>query len=593
MPKKKRQRKPGRRHGPPPGSRSPAPPTAAPPPIDDEPDLLADVRDRLSHAGPLGLLSLASVLLDAADPRNDDPFAAARDAPRERPDRDELLESFVEVDLPETTALVAALAELVDDELTRRRLRRAAAGRDHPLPGWLETLAPLTVTRAVELSHVLGDGDSVLIEARTGGGDVLTALAYIDHHLGTLVKDAFVVDAPVDEVTAQLREATDHDPDTTFADLALADARARVEDAIDAGAVTYPPLESETWPGCRPLVEWVLRAMPEGGTGFARPEWDEQSRAALADRFLASPWAGDLDGDDVALLDSLLWFACDYGPADPRRWSTTRVEMLLADWLPRKVIADADFLARAPRLLRGFVRFGHAEVGVREALTEETLAAIDAHEPDYLETIRQPRPQGPAALLAAMGLDVDEAPTYGERMRERLCEAVGGEAALEALDADPLPDEPFAWQRVAPDIATRVADVVALTDAACDALLDVECRTATRRLVADIAAADAAAIARGRADTAAAALVWAIAKANERLSHGGLTVTALTGWFGVSGSVTQRATTLLKAVGVRRDPTTSDLALGTPRYLTGDRRRAIIERRSGFGLTCPPASGSR
>lgn len=141
MPKKKRQGKPARRHGPPPGSRSPAPPTAAPPPLDDEPDLLADVRDRLSHDGPLGLLSLAGVLLDAADPRNDDPFAAARDAPRERPDRDELLESFVEVDLPETTALVAALAELVDDELTRRRLRRAAAGRDHPLPGWLETLA--------------------------------------------------------------------------------------------------------------------------------------------------------------------------------------------------------------------------------------------------------------------------------------------------------------------------------------------------------------------------------------------------------------------------------------------------------------------
>lgn len=264
-----------------------------------------------------------------------------------------------------------------------------------------------------------------------------------------------MVDAPVDEVTAQLREATDHDPDTTFADLALADARARVEDAIDVGAVTYPPLESETWPVCRPLVEWVLRAMPEGGTGFARPEWDEQSRAALADRFLASPWAGDLDGDDVALLDSLLWFACDYGPADPRRWSTTRVEMLLADWLPRKVIADADFLAR--------------------------------------------------------GRSTPTSPTTSRRS------------------------------------ASRVADVVALTDAACDALLDAECRTAT----------------------------------------------PLTDWFGVSGSVTQRATTLLKAVGVRRDPTTSDLALGTPRYLTGDRRQTMIERRSGSGLTCPPASGSR
>lgn len=582
MPKKKRRRKPDRSE-----RRRSQPRTSphrmAPQPAEEEPDLLGEVRRRLQEDGPLPLLAYVSTLVDATDPRNADPFARAQHASLEGPDREQLVESFVGIDRPETTAVLAALAELVDDGALRQRLREARSRRAHPLPRWLAELAPVAVEQAVLMSHVLGDGDSVLVQGRTGAGDVLTALVYIDHHFGTVVKDAFVVDAPLDAVQPQLREAVDDDPDTTFAELDLADARARIGEAIEAAAITYPPIETETWPGCRPLVEWLLRAMPAGGTGHVRPEWDEDARAELTERFFASPVAAGHDAEDRQLFESLLWFACDYGPGDPLRWSSTAVEILLADWLPRKVIADADFLARAPDLLRSFVRFAHAEAGIRRELTDEALAAVDAHEPAYLETIRQPRPQGPEALLAAMGFDPAgsggdvELPSRREVMLAPLREAVGGDEALRALDGAPLPDEAFDWTAVPAEVSDRAGEVLALVDRGCDALLDAECRAAARRLLADVAAADPEAIRRGRADTAAAALVWAVAKANDRFSAGGLTVTELQGWFGVSGSVSQRASTLLKAIGVA--PRAGGLALGTPRYLTGPRRQSIVQRR--------------
>jgi hypothetical protein len=89
------------------------------------------------------------------------------------------------------------------------------------------------------------------------------------------------------------------------------------------------------------------------------------------------------------------------------------VEILLVDWIPRKIVAEADYLAKAPDLLRAFIRFCHCERGIRAELTAQTLGAVDEHEPSYQKLIRSPRPSGPAALLAAMGLDVPNV-TAGE-----------------------------------------------------------------------------------------------------------------------------------------------------------------------------------
>ena len=550
----------------------------------EEPDLISQIAATLDDDDPLPLLGLASALLAALDPPSRNPFGP----PSDGPSREEFVESFLAVSLPETSALLAAVAALSGDEVLQRRVSREIADRGHPLPGWLAGLPrAIPVSEAVEVTHVLGDGDNVIVASRLPGGHVLTAVVYVDHNLGTLVKDAFVVSDPLGDVVERVRAAAAGDPDTVARPLAPADARVRISEAIELGAMSFPPCETDTWPACRPLVEWMNALLPDGGTGYRRPEWDGEAVTGIARRFHASPFAADVaDPDD--LLSSLLWFGTDYGPGDPLRWSPVAVEILLLDWIPRKIVADADQLSAAPDLLRAFVRFCHHERGIRTALTAQTLAAIDAVAPEYQRLIRSDRPQGPEALLAAMGvLSPEPELALPEIMLDSLRRAVGGEAALDGLDADPLPDEPFAWDAVPPDVHDRVGEVLGLVERCCTELLDGQYRTVCRRLLADAAAGDPDIFRRrGRAATAAAAICWIAGKANSLFDREPvspkLLVKQLAEHFGVTGSsVSQRSEPLLRAIGA--DPRQyGGMDLGTPRYLTGPRRARILGHRDRY-----------
>ena len=360
---------------------------------DDEPELLDEVNALLEIGDPLGLVMLASSIVSALQPGPALPFRGAQE---EGPSLAEVIDSFIDVRRSETTALLAALASLVPDELVRQHIRRELDRRGGPLPAGLDRLAPLTVDRTVAATHVLGHVDLLVVGARTAGGQPLTLVVTVDHELGTVVADGFVYPGPADAAIAQL--ADDDDPDLSVVDIDAADARARIGEAVETGRITYPPMETDTWPECRPLVEWVLRALPEGGSGRVRPEFDEDQREEIARRFLASAHGrehGHPDGRD--LLDTLLWYGCDYGTGDPLAWSPEAVAILLDDWLPRKVVAEPEYLDLAPTLLRSFIRFAHEQRGLRQELTQDALEVVDDLEDDYRRVIRTARPQGPAA----------------------------------------------------------------------------------------------------------------------------------------------------------------------------------------------------
>ncbi|MGH3707933.1 MAG: DUF6398 domain-containing protein [Pseudonocardiaceae bacterium] len=558
-------------------------------------DLMGDVDAALAGEHPFALMSLVSSLLAALEPRRPSPFESA--PPPRLPSRDEMVRTFLDVERLETSALLAVIAELSGDDMLRRRVRREITKRGHTLPGWLTDLSQATVEGIVEMGHVLGDGDNIMIGMSLPGGGALSLVVYIDHNLGTLLKDAFAVPEPLDTLIKHMQVAAGDSPDTTWSDLDPADARVRILDAIERSTITFPPFETDSWPACRPLVEWAIGLLPLGGNSYQRPHWDDDTLAELTERFLASPFgAGFDDSDHRGLLQSVLWFGTDYGPGDPLRWSPVAVEILLVDWIPRKIAADATCLAKAPDLLRAWIRFCHHERGIRAALTADTLAAVDEYEPEYQETIRSPRPQGPAALLLAMGaFDHDgplpllesEPPSFPEIMLDTLRRAVGGEAALDQLDATPLPDEPFAWDPIPADIHARVTEVLTLVDRCCAELLDVEYRTACRRYLGRAAAADPEIFRRrSRAETAAAAICWGIGKAND-LFHGTMRVKDLMGHFGLSQSgVSQRSEPLLRAIGV--DPHQyGGMYLGSPDYLTSARRMRILALRDRYRAMDP------
>jgi Domain of unknown function (DUF6398) len=563
----------------------------------DGPDLLADVRRAIADPHPLSMLTFVSTLLCVTDSRRNHPFAQPDTPDLAALTREELVGTFLDVPAPETSALLAVIAEMAGDDLLRARIRRELAARPKLEPAWPAQLSETSTYRAVRMSHVLGDGDSIMLGARLPGGYELTCVVYIDHNLGTLVKDAFVVPESIATMVAEFRRVTE-DPDTRWDDISLADTRAWVDAAVELAAITFPPLETETWPACRALVEWITRGLPAGGTGYQRPQWDSAALAGLADQFFASPDGARLDDSDHrSLLESVLWYGTDYGPGDPLRWSPVRVEILLDDWIPRKIVAPADYLAKAPELLRAFVRFAHEEVELRSDLTGETLAAINAWEPQYQQTIRSPRPQGPAALLAALGLDTEdmadtadlpfgpeESEKFKHSMLDWLALDVGGPIQLERLDDNPLPDEPFRWEGIPDDVTARVHEVLVLIDRCCEEMLDFEYRTPCRRVLARVASSEPEVFRRkGRAETAAAALVWIIGKANDLFEQrtGGMQVRDLMSHFGLGqSSIAQRAATMLRAGGFRDD--TYIVRLGAPDYLVAARRRRIIKMRDNY-----------
>ena len=553
---------------------------------------LDDVAALLDRDHPLGLLGLVSSLLQTLEPSGPAARFQQDDDP-DIPSREDFVQAMLATPALETSAVLTAAAVLLGDDVLASRVRREVTARADVLPAWLNHLdRTRPAERALTMAHALGDGENVLIGATLPGGAELTFVVYVDHNMGTLVKDAFAVPAAVPEVLDRLTSVTD-DPDLAIAELPSADARARVTEAIERGSISFPTIETESWPACRPLLEWVLRMVPAGGTGYERPELDEADRAALAERFRASPFAGGLSAAALDQLDDLLWFGCDYGPGDPLRWSPVNVEILLLDWFPRKIIGEADDLAALPDLLRAFIRFAHAERGIRAELTAETIAAVDEWEPDYQAAIHRPRLQGVDALFATVAR-LNPSGDFGSARLDDLRAAVGGQTALAALDFAPLPDEPFAWSGVPGPLRDRVGEVLALVDDGCTELFDVEHRTAARRLLTHLAAEAPTVLARGRADTTAAAICWIVARVNGHFERhmslfgdappDGPTMVELVRHFGVSpSSPYARGKVLLAALGGR---TTSrdELVLGSPDYLIGHRRGRFVALRDALGV---------
>ncbi len=119
----------------------------------------------------------------------------------------ELVESFAAPDLSETSAILWGLAGVSGDELLPVR--------------WLAQLDWAAVNhRVVQMRHVLGNGDNVLSNVRFADGSDVTVVIYINHNLGSLVKDAASSPARCRMWLSRCgRRTAGDDPDTTPEDV--------------------------------------------------------------------------------------------------------------------------------------------------------------------------------------------------------------------------------------------------------------------------------------------------------------------------------------------------------------------------------------
>lgn len=341
----------------------------APEEAPEETPLIEEVRQALATGHPLDLLGMVSLLIEATKP---DPLAYLKSPQQREVVRlDDLITGFVGVPIPETTALLTVLAELlIDDTELQLRCRQESTARHDSLPQWISDLPNVDVYRVVRMTHVLGDGDELLIGARLATGHELTCVAHINHLMLSEVKDAFFVPDSIDRVTS-IAAKQNTDPDTGFVEMSLADARAWIQHALEQPLFV---VDSDSWPGCRALLQWLIGHLPDGGQRYQSPDWDEQPTLELCNQFFASPSGKPFrDSDHRGLLLQFL----ESGTGDPLRWSAARIEQALGGIGVHNESISAEIALDAPELLRAFVPFAHSQSGIREELTAEALAAID------------------------------------------------------------------------------------------------------------------------------------------------------------------------------------------------------------------------
>lgn len=534
---------------------------------------------------PLELLALISGLIEATDPRNRNPLDD--DAPG--PTREELLESFIGTPYAETTGALMVMRSLLLDELTKARINRELAKRCHPMPLWLTRLDDTIAEPSMFLlTHVLNDGQDYLLGVTLPTGEGLSALVYVDANMGTAIKDAFVVPQTLDDLVIETGNLLTG-PNASLTRTDPADGRAAVEQAITLSARLWPPVESDTWPMCRPIVEWMLRHLPEGGYAPEPQEWSAEQLAEIKEDFFASRFGRAFDGEDErGLMDNILWFASSYSGSDPYRWSEARVEVILMDWFPRKIVESTGYLAKLPDVLRAYVGYSHDRQEIPADLTLDVLEALDHFAPTYQVLIRSEHAQGAEALAQAVldvSTDLDEA-SIESFVLNGLAALVGGQTRLQNLDDAPLPDEPFEWAGVPADIHPVVQEMLESCDRFANQRDDVEYRTAMRRFLSRAAVGDPSIFRRrGSAVRGAAAVAWVISEAN-----GMFTGKFIQESFGLKTSVAARAEPMLEAIG--RDPrergVSGHLNLGAPDLLVSAQRAEIISFRdralAGFGI---------
>lgn len=541
-------------------------------PDDFSPDsLIQPIRAALDDRHPIALLSLASSLAAALEPQ---PWPSTETAQPELPPIDEFIGMLTDPPTPETAALATVLARFQPDELLRARTAQIIREAGIELPAWLRRIDSTRVSRGMQISHVIGDSVDLVLELEFPGNYQASLLALVDFNSGIIVTDAFLTDRTIAQLTAELR--AQNEPDTSFERLRAVDVATRIHHAIDFGRRTIGVPETDSWPSCRPVAEWMLTLIGTDGADFDFPRLDDAGIEQVVQGFVDSPAGADFaSAEDRDALATLLRLASDYGDGSPWRWSEARIEIMLVDLLPRKIIADDEYMLLLPRVLAAFVPYAHEHSGIPEVYTRYALQRLHDVLPHYLAQVHDTSGSFPGFPHRSV--------------REELEQAVGGPDVLAALDAEPLPEaEPLDLTGAPDDVHDRVRNTDAIISAQSAELVSPELLTVTRRLLARIAKADPQIFRRrSRDETGAAAVIWIAAAANDLLDPWSGTWNAsriMKEVAGGAGSPRQRAQPMLNALRVPAAYAwdASSAPLGDPGLLTSLRRATIIVLRDSL-----------
>jgi hypothetical protein len=305
-----------------------------------------------------------------------------------------------------------ALAHVSETELGALALEHAerltAAGVERP--EWAERIEQIEILRAAVIrEEVFDDGATILLEAAHPGEERHAVSVYIDNNLGVMVKDVLIAPS-IDEVERALRaKQPDDDVELVFEPMDAREAGQRIRAAMELTEMTLDPPVSEDYGRLRSLVLLRTDEIPfveiEGV-----PEVDPDERERLLSDLLGSPEASGIaaDSDEADVARTAIDFCADYVDGRPLRWSPVVAERFMT-WLPRKVIADADYFDAVPTGLEAWIRYAGRRRGVPQWAVERTLEAVEDYAEEMLEDASSGRARGLAGdfIAAAQDAGVD------------------------------------------------------------------------------------------------------------------------------------------------------------------------------------------
>lgn len=504
------------------------------------------LRDSLRDDDPVAFLvngtNVAAMMLAMPEP--------------ETPGDVSLLQSFMEVDIAETTAVLHVAREFVEDELTRARIDRVLTQRRQPLPATVTDFGSVTVTHAWLMADPLGLGDNIIIGAEWPNGQRIAGVVYVDHTLGTIAKDAFFIGSSATEVIDRFRELAAHEPGAPApVPFDLAPARARIDQAVTnfvESGYEPPDDDPETpsqWPQCAVLLRQLLLSMPEGGLGYDEEhECDPERISAAVTTFLESPEAQNLAGapDDLEALTHELAHQAMHLTGDPLEWNQVSVEVCVTGELPFDATLTETQLDLVPTVLPAVVRYAHREAGTPPDETAEVLDTIARVLPEFA-SVREMTYTNRERSREIQGLLTGTS-------RDRAEHAVRRAAGSLEFDLEPLPDEDLVLDDAPGDLHDLLVEISAHVDrlVASEAFADLgmEFRTAVRRFLVRAAAADPALFRRrAKAVNTAATATWMVGRANQVVGYSPAPVRSsdLQAWFGVSAFNSERGERMVDA----------------------------------------------
>ena len=351
---------------------------------------------------------------------------------------------------PASLSLLRSLAAVVPEPYRTRAGdagdQMAADGVDEP--SWATSVRRAAPTTAW-LSHdpVHDDGISVMVGFDGPAGPDVVGL-YIDHNLGGVAKDAFVLSAEMDEVVSALRSSTTASG-IEFRSISLVEAASRWRRAL---ALTDAAADAPVTPDVyhlRALIDTRLTSMPAGpdvewqsagavtniydglgidvGGGREATRRGEERRQRLLAEFLGSDevmalsWAArSADPDTVNrtaatigyLASQVMGFSFGHVLGATLRFSPVMVEVFCLDWAPRRIPGDENDFALLPDVLVAWIRFAGRRRGIPNEAVDETVAAVERYRQAMLDRARDPASWGPAKTMAMTiierGIDVTD-----------------------------------------------------------------------------------------------------------------------------------------------------------------------------------------